>query len=373
MTPDTGTERAVNGRAASWPIPPLLRRILVTVLIGAPTYLITNSAQNNQLWAVGLSVFVGGVTLVVHFLVEVDARLDRLEEQQTARLDGVRRQQAVRLESLEAQQAARLLAVQESQAAHTQEIRDLVQQSFLKINRATELFGLVEASALRTDAVIQLVQHSTQLGAEPSLVSRVAQAEIVRTSRFLKELTDGTASYEGEDRDWLLALAENTKVSIDATSLNTVDTRGSGLDSSFWKSDLGQRYLEAQRSLVRNGIKIRRVFIVDRPEIASSPDFVNICRRQAEVGIEVRILNAVDFGAPLTATVFDFILFDNVISYETTPAYPINDWSPPGIVHTRLQVQPDVVEDRIERYRDLWQSAKEFEVDPEPRLPGQPM
>jgi hypothetical protein len=366
MTPDTSTERAASGRVAPRPIPPLLRRIAVTLLIGAPTYLITNSAQDNQLWAIGLSAFVGGVTLVVQFLVEVDARLDRLEEQQATRLASVQRQQTARLEALEQQQAARLRAVQETQAAYTKEIRDLVQQSFLKINQATELFGLVEASALRTDAVIQLVQHSTQLSSDPSLVSRVAQAEIVRTSRFLKELADGTASYEGEDRDWLLALAENTKISIDATSLNTVDTRGSGLDSSFWKSDLGQRYLEVQRSLVRSGIKIRRVFIVDRPDLANSPDFLTICERQAEMGIEVRILNASGFGAPLTATVFDFILFDNIISYETTPAYPINNSSPPGIVHTRLQLQPDVVEDRIERYRDLWQSAKPFAVDRAP-------
>lgn len=326
-------------------ISPVVRKIVVALLTGGVAYLITTLADNSNsdtspIWALILSAFIGGVVLVVQFLTEFDDRLKAAEEQQTRSLR----------------------ALEEKQAAHTSEIRQLVQQSFSKINRATELFGLVEASALRTDAVIQMVQHSTQLGPDvPPLVSRVAQAEIVRTSRFLKELSDGTASYEGEDRDWLLALAENTKVSIDATSLNTVDTRGSGLDSSFWKSDLGQRYLEVQRSRARSGVKVRRIFIVDRPTVANSPDFVDMCRMQAEMEIEIRILNAGDFGAPLSATMFDFILFDNVLSYETTPAYPIDD-SPPGIVHTRLRLQTEVVEDRIERYRDLWESAKPFVV-----------
>lgn len=315
----------------------VIRKIFVTLLTGGIAYLLATPLTTAE--ALILSAFIGGVVLVVQFLVEFDDRLQGVEDEQTVRLS----------------------ALEKQQAGHTGEVRNLVQQSFLKISQATELFGLVEASALRTDAVIQLVQHSTALTAElPPLVARVAQAEIVRTSRFLKELGDGTASYEGEDRDWLLALAHHAKTTIDATSLNTVDARGRGLDSTFWLSDLGQRYLEVQRSVARNGIKIRRIFIVDRPGVAQGPEFYEMCRLQARMNIEVRILTAADLEAPLKTKLLDFILFDNAVSYETTPAYRIDESSPPEIVQTRLQLQPDIVEERIDRYRDLWERAKPF-------------
>lgn len=331
MTNGAGTHRI--GVAAS----SVIRKIVVTLLIGGVAYLLANPLE--QWGQLLLSTFIGGVVLVVQFLIEFDDRLQHVEEEQHGRLQ----------------------QLEHKQAGHNAEVRDLVQQSFLKINQATELFGLVEASALRTDAVIQLVQHSTALTNDlPPLVSRVAQAEIVRTSRFLKELGDGTVSYEGEDRDWLLALAHNAKISIDATSLNTVDARGRGVDSGFWLSDLGQRYLEVQRSVARNGIKIRRIFIVDRPGIANGPEFYEMCRMQARMNIEVRILTATDLEPPLKTKLLDFILFDNVVSYETTPAYRIDESSPPEIVHTRLQLQPEVVEERIDRFRDLWERAKPF-------------
>jgi hypothetical protein len=354
---------AANGRRVTTPASSVVRKIAVTLVTGGAAYLIT-LAPLDAPWALTLSVFIGGVVLVVQFLAEFDGRLETVEEQQATRLRSVEETQAARLQSVEETQAARLQAVEEKQAAHTSEVRDLVRQSFLKINRATELFGLVEASALRTDAVIQLVQHSTGLGPDvPPLVSRIAQAEIVRTSRFLKELGDGTASYEGEDRDWLLALTHNVKSSIDATSLSTVDARGRGIDSDFWQSDLGQRYLEMQRSVARNGIKIRRIFVVERPGVSNRPEFYDMCRMQARMNIEVRILTAADLEPPLKTKLLDFILFDNVISYEMMPAYRIDESSPPEIVHTRLQLQREVVEERMDRYHDLWERAKPFLAD----------
>jgi hypothetical protein len=333
---------AVNTRGTAMPLSSVVRKVVLTLLTGGVTYLITTNTKLDDTWVLALSVFIGSVVLVVQFLAEFDNRL----------------------EAVEADQTARLRSVEEKQAAHTSEVRDLVRQSFLKINQATELFGLVESSALRTDAVIQLVQHSTALTADLApLVSRIAQAEVVRTSRFLKELGDGTASYEGEDRDWLLALAHNAKTSIDATSLNTVDARGRGVDSGFWQSDLGQRYLEVQRTIARAGIRVRRIFVVDRPGIANPPDFYEMCRMQARMSIEVRILTAADLEPPLKTKLLDFILFDNVISYEVTPAYRMDESSPPEIVHTRLQLQSEVVEERIDRYRDLWERAKPFAAD----------
>jgi hypothetical protein len=336
---------------------------VVTVLTGAVAYLVTNAVQDNQLASIALSVFFGGAALVIQFMTEIDSRLDVLEEQQTARLDRLDRRQDTRLDALDGKQEARLRALQAAQDTRSGEVRDLVRQSYSKISRATRLFELVEASALRTDEVIQLVQHSTQIRPDvPGLVSRVAQAEIERVSRFLKELGDGTVtSYEGEDRDWLLTLAENAKKSIHATSLNTVDARGRGLDSSFWQSDLGQRYLEVQRQRVAHDrISVRRIFIVDRGGGAPGPDFLDICRLQARMGIDVRILNAAELELPMKTKLLDFILFDDIISYETTPAYRVEKAWQPEIVKTELQLKPRTVDERIERYRDLWDRATPF-------------
>jgi hypothetical protein len=329
-----------TGRAESRPISGIAWRVAAALLTGGVTYLITNLINLGQIWTLTLSAFIGGVVLVVQFLAKFEDRLMAVEEEQTQRLK----------------------AMEESHAAHAQEIRELVQDGFSKVNRAGELFGLFEASAIRPDPVIELVQHSASLAAltadVPSLVSQAAEAEILRTSRFLKELSGGTTSYDGEDRDWLLTLARHATVSIDATSLNTVDARGNGIDSSFWRSDLGQRYLKVQRGLAQRGVKIRRIFIVDHPTVADSPDFLAMCRKQALMQIKVRVLDHADYEE-----LFDFVLFDKTIMYETTPASFIHGASPPGILHTQLQWQPDVVRKRVEQYNDLWESARPFAAD----------
>jgi hypothetical protein len=322
-------------RGAPVPVSRVIWRIVTALLIGGAVYLVTNATHLETPWRLTLSTFIGGAVLVVRFLAEIEDRLMAVEAQQTRRLE----------------------AMEQKQEAHAGEVQMLVRDGFAKINPATELFGLVETSALRPDPVIQLVQHSTQLTTDQSsLVSRLAEQEILRTSRFLKELSDGTASYDGEDRDWLLTLAGLAQVSIDATSLNTVDTRGNAFDSSFWQSDLGQRYLRAQQRLTRNGVKIRRIFIVDRPVIGSSSDFLAMCRKQAQLHIEVRILDTAEYEE-----LSDFVLFDNKIAYETIPASSIDSF--PGILHTQLQLRPELVSKRVEQYRELWDSARPFLVD----------
>src|SRR5262249_4743213 len=150
--------------------------------------------------------------------------------------------------------------------------------------------------------------------------------EIGRMSEFLKELSEGgNVTYEGEDRDWMLALARNANSSIDATSLTTVDAGGRGfVDGGLWASDLGQRYLEVPRDAVMRGIRIRRVFIMDRPDLVADEGFLSVCNMQHEMGIEVRVLDSSAIPEVQRSSLFDFILFDDAISYETTPASSID-------------------------------------------------
>jgi hypothetical protein len=315
--------------------PGVIRRILVALLTGAVAYLITNLTSQDQTWVLLMSLFIGGVVLIAQFLVDLENRIEKVEYEQRERV----------------------ATIEQSQANRAEETRQLISDGFSKINEATQLFGLVEASALRTDEVIQLVRHSTEIGpdAQP-LIYRFAQAEIGRMSQFLKDLNGGTANYEGEDRDWLLGLAKHAKASIDATSLATVD---SGVDNEgFWFTDLGQRYLEVQRESAVNGVTIRRVFIVDSPEAAADGKFLQLCRMHSGMQINVRVLVAGDVPPPRKSSLFDFILFDNVVSYESTVSAMVEKSKTPTIVSTQLRLRREVVEDRMERFRDLWESAK---------------
>ncbi|WP_213451740.1 phosphatidylserine/phosphatidylglycerophosphate/cardiolipin synthase family protein [Rhizomonospora bruguierae] len=313
----------------------LFRKIMVSLAIGTLAYVITNllaeTADEPQLIGLTLSVFIGGATLVIQVLVDFERRL---------------------------------VGVEDSHESHAEHMEDLVKAGFAKINEATELFSLVEASALHTDVVLELVRHSTQIKASaPRLVLAFAQAEIGRTSQFVKELSEGSnVSYDGEDRDWMLALARNVQSSIDATSLSTVDAGGRGwIDEGLWHSDLGQRYLEVQRQAIENGVRIRRAFIIDQSELATDPGFLEICRVQREVGIEVRILDSSAMPGLRRTSLFDFILFDDVVSYEVTPATLAAGSVRRAIVNTRIELRPERVRDRIQRFKDLWALAHEPE------------
>lgn len=317
------------------------RKILVTLLTGGIAYLITSLAQKSQIWAVVLATFIGGVALVVQFLMDFDSRLQIVELTQESRLH----------------------ALHDVQRGHAIEMERLVREGFLKINEATELFGLVETSALRTDVVTQFVRNATQIEPTPPLVFDFAQAEIFRMSKFLKEVSAGEhVTYDGEDRDWLLGLTGHARSSIDATSLTTVDAAGAEYGAGgLYNSDLGHRYLEVQREAVQRGVTVRRVFVLDRFDASRYPNLNELCRIQRDIGIQVRILVAQDVSGLLRNSLFDFIVFDDVITYEVTPGSRLEDHSgAPEMLNTHLILGEDRVQQRIRRFRDIWESATDF-------------
>lgn len=307
---------------------PLVRKILLTLAGGVVAYLISDLISMDVAFQVATSIFVGGVIFVAAYLVDVDQRLVNLE------------------------------TTQHQVASSTEQ---LVQQGFTKINEATELFGLVEASALRSDVMTQLVRNSTQIDSKvPSLVFSFAQAEIGRLSELLRELSNGSdVVYEGEDRDWMLGLTRNAVSSIDAISLTTVDA---GTDGGLWMTDLGQRYLQVQQEAMKRGVTIRRIFVTDKPELLERKDFLDVCDMHRRMGIHVKVLDAADAPGTRATTMFDFIVFDGVISYESTPAsLATNRTRQPIIINTRLVQQQARVTDRIQRFHELWSCAREVQ------------
>ena len=282
----------------------VLQRVLTTAAIGGATFLISNALQQQIIWSLSLAIFISGVALVVQFLAQFESRL----------------------------------------------------------RTALSVFGLVEASALLRDPMMQLVKVSTRLDpAAPELIHDFARSEVVRVSEFMQGLVGGDITYDGEDRDWLLGLTRNVKSAIDTTSMTTAYPGGKGfVDEKLWTSDLGMRYLEAQRQAVQRGVRIRRIFVLDRPELATAGDIIDLCKLQKSYGITVRILSPADIPSTRRTSLFDFTLFDDVVSYEMTAASPFEDGAETSILSTRLELRRQRVQERIQRFSDLWGSAHDF-------------
>ena len=132
-------------------------------------------------------------------------------------------------------------------------------------------------------------------------------------------------AYDGEDRDWLLGLTREAQTSIDAISLSTVDAGVLGLDGGLWTSDLGIRYLELQREAIARNVRIRRIFVFEHERRwPSDESFLRVTQMQRDVGVEVRMLDHQLIPDWMQSMIFDFIVFDGAVSYETTPAHVVH-------------------------------------------------
>ncbi|WP_127501279.1 DUF6879 family protein [Actinoplanes solisilvae] len=307
-------------------LPDVLRKVIVTLVTGGMAFAITNLFHQDGVVSVTLSVLIGGVALLVQFLVEFEGRLRE---------------------------------VQLGQVEQAKSIRECVDARFRAISEATELFGLIEESAVQTELLSQVVRHATKIGPEtPELAHRFAHRELVRVAEFLKELGDGgEATYDGEDRDWLLGLTRSSSRSIDATSLTTVD-------GGVWVSDLGLRYLDAQREAVQRGVKIRRIFILDRPDTAADGALEEVYHQHVSIGVDVRVLDLSAASHLRRTSLFDFVLFDEVVSYEVTTGSWIDEHVRPIVVNTRLVLRAARVHERADRFDELWDVAAPLKQAP---------
>ncbi|GAA0442073.1 hypothetical protein Acor_05700 [Acrocarpospora corrugata] len=301
---------------------PSFVKILISFVFGGIVWGLSELFQNGdmntgQMWSILISLFAASVAFVVQHLITVEKQND----------------------------------------ATRHELRE----GLSRIDEATELFGLVEQSAVQIDLVTQLVRNATGVDKEmPTLVQRFAQTEIERISTLLRELGEGDVTYEGEDRDWLLGLARNVERSIDALSLAVVDQGPGEFDGGFWITDAGQRYLEIQRERAKAGVRIRRIFYVDTQERLKSETFQQISRMHVTAGVDVRVLTAGQLTSALG--VDDFIVFDGVVSYEimASNTLSVGELVTHTFVRTLLILERPRVRQRIERFRELWELATEL-------------
>lgn len=310
----------------------IVAKVAFSAVFGLIAYFLAQLIDADRPMTILMALFVAGVAYVTQFLIDLEHRAEEREV---------------------------------TQRRHFEQFSEDVASRVNRISEATELFGMVEASAVRTDEVMQLVRHATRVPpSSPEVVLGLVQAEIARVSSFLKEVAEGgDVTYEGEDRDWLLELTQSATRSIDATSLTAVDATNSGLvDGGLWMTDLGQRYLAAQQDAIRRGVTVRRVFILDRAELADDAGFQQLLRQHQAIGIEVRTVDPEVLALRHGSNV-DYVLFDGVISYEVTPAArPASSWRP-VIISTRLVTRRPRVEERVQRFADLWSAARSPQLE----------
>jgi hypothetical protein len=296
-----------------------VRTLLVALGLGGAVFLVTEALGQPRHAQITLAVLVGGIALILRFLIDFERRLAAVEQ---LGKDGMT------------------------------EMKRLVGDAFAEIGEATELFGLIEASALETDLVTQLVRNSAQISpTSPPIVYQLVQARIRETSDFLKQLAEGgTVIYYGEDREWLLGLTRNATVSIDAISMTAVD-------HDLWQSEIGQRYLDAQRRAAGGGKRVRRIFVLDSPAMADDPAIRRACDEQRDMRIDVRLLDRAAVPPPLRVQVRDLIVFDDTLAYETNPTTTA-DPRHAQIAETRLVVTESRVKECAQLFRELWDVSR---------------
>jgi hypothetical protein len=306
----------------------VLLKILVSVVVGAVAWVVTQRLLPEQgtdygattTVGFGVSIFLGGVVFVVQFLIEVEHRLLGLPT--------------------------------------------VLRKEVKEVSAAAEVYGIIEASDFKTDRILELVRNATSIPmTDQPLIFNFAQAEIARLSKYLHDLGQKTdLVYDGEDRDWLLGLTKVARQSIDATSLTTIDTGGKGsVDPGLWGSELGHRYLDAQRRAITQGeVVIRRIFILDRPELKEDPKFLSVLREHHLAGVRVKTIDPQAAPATIHPLLIDFIVIDGVLVYHSEHVGGMASAEHAWINTTRLVTAPDRVARDRDRYELLWNAAEEF-------------
>jgi hypothetical protein len=196
-------------------------------------------------------------------------------------------------------------------------------------------------------------------GSAGSLLGRLARREIERVTSFMEQLpAGGEITYDGEDREWLLGLAQEAQHSIEAISLSMMNVMPHGAHGGLWRSDLGVRYLELQRQAIDRGVSIRRVFILDDEGQAREEVFLRIVQMQRDLGVDIRMLDFKLIPESLHGMIFEYVLFDEEVSYELRPGTSFNyNRFRPIIFRTSLVSASSRVKGMKVRFEQLWAAA----------------
>ncbi len=310
-------------------IPPVVLKILITLVVGTVTYVITNliDQSDEELWQLALAVVIGGATLIVQYMVDFEGRLNSVETSQQADL-----------------------------RAHHRQMTELVDQGFRRVGAVTSLFSRLTDSRMPEEEVLRLVRSAARVGSQgQGFMQRFAQAEITRLAKTMTELASGTADWEGENNDTLIALTKCARQSIDTTS--------TFVDLAFWETATAQHYLGVQRDVIReHGVKVRRLFIVQHfgnPVVNDKLKDILRDQRSNDIQAGVVALSELPPHIRRVGPTPEFVIFDGELRFEMTTdveqLYP----------NAKLDDREEILTRRMERFELLWDAR----VEEPPELP----
>ncbi|MFJ2947358.1 hypothetical protein ACIO8H_06890 [Streptomyces sp. NPDC087226] len=236
-------------------------------------------------------------------------------------------------------------------ARHTEDMRQLVETRLARQDPPPGSYPPLDR--VRTDGVPELAKRFAEaLSPGPSILYTFVRLEMQRVVGHMAALNSMTVECHGENHDWMLSLTHAAELSVDAISTS--------VDREFWNSEPASRYLAAQREAIEeHGVPVRRLFLL---ESAGDLDdrLLRLCDEQKALHIEVRVAVLPELPPHLQrGTTDDFIVYDEVVSFEIEQ--DLRDVN----VRTRLIARRDHVQDRMKRFRELWEAGmniRELEV-----------
>ena len=288
------------------------QKIIVTAVAVGLAYLATKATNQPAIWQWTMSVFVGGIVLLVQFLIDL------------------------------ADESSRSTVL----------IR--------RMNEAATTLAETE-KVLGSDSLTRLVKATGALDQRDDPLLSFVQQQIGEMTNLFEGLRSGRAAHEGENPDWLLGLTDTALTSIDATSLTSFDKAGrfKGYvdEGPFWEGELGQRYLLRQLAAIERKVRIRRLFVLVDGE-AEPIQLATLLRPHEEIGVEIRILPRERIPPLRCSGLADFIIFDRRISYEFETAKVAGDSSNP-FTDVALIVGTKHLERRREVFEELWAAGRD--------------
>ncbi|HEV2633986.1 MAG TPA: hypothetical protein VGX23_02495 [Actinocrinis sp.] len=337
--------------------PPTLRWALISILCGAAglaAALGWDHGPDRVAPAIAAGALCAAAAMLAGFLVQVDRRVGRLELATGPVLREAVGQ--IRRETAEAN-AGLEQAVGELYGA-VGEARGELDRRFAQLTNLPEAFGLQPLEHTGAAELVKMVRdaYAFERRASP-LANTFARNQAQRLNSLLHQLRAGQCTYEGEDRDWLLALTGICTRTLYATSLTTTDAGGRlRFGGGFWETDLGLRYLELQGEATRRGVTVRRLFILQDARITADKFYNDLCLRHRKLGIDIRYLTPDMLSPDLLGLLDDFIIFDNEVVYETVTSLA-TDNSRPVIANVHLWLSRSHVGRRSGQYTRLWSAA----------------
>ncbi|MFF0460391.1 hypothetical protein [Streptomyces mexicanus] len=355
-TPGTTDPPALTGRSptpAAAPAHPerelWLRRGAVGVVLGALLWCVAAllAPHGNPLRQFLAALLCAAGAVAAQHVLGVDRRLAeqaRQTREHARQTQEEARQLAERARRAESTPAETAATVREVLTRHTQDITRLIESRFTQERQDAE--SRAQQALVSVDgSVPDLADRFAEvLAPGPSILHTFVRLEMRRVVGHLTDLTSLSAECPGENHDWMLSLTRAAEQSICATSTS--------VDRQFWESEPASRYLQGQQEAIEErGVPVRRVFLVESARELDDR-LLRLCEEQELLGIGVRVSVLPELPPHLQrGTTNDFIVYDEAVSFEIDQ--DLRDVN----VRTRLIARQNHVQDRMKRFRELWEAG----------------